>query len=114
MELPSILDWKTDSSDVARMMHEATEKQMGQVKELVAKLKPGDFSAWDLIILAYIQLIPGALNAGVHATVRATELLSQIQVLNIRLEWLTKWLIGLTVALIVLTVVLLIATVRHW
>jgi len=113
VELPSILDWKTDSSDVAKMMHDATMTQIGQVKELVTKLRPGDYTAWDLIILAYLQLIPGALNASVHATVRATELLTQIQVLNIRLEWLTKWLIGLTVGLLLLTIVLLVATVRH-
>lgn len=114
MELPSILDWKTDSGDIAKAMHEATMKQIGQVKELVTKLKPGDYTAWDLIILAYLQLIPGALNANVHATVRTTEVLTQIQVLNIRLERLTKWLIGLTVSLLLLTMVLLFATVRHW
>lgn len=43
MDLPSILDWKTDSSDIAKTMHEATMTQMGQVKEFVTKLKPGDY-----------------------------------------------------------------------
>jgi hypothetical protein len=114
VELPSILDWKTDSGDVAKTMHEATMKQIAQVKEIMAKLEPGDFSAWDLIVFAYLQLIPGALNANVHATVRVTEVLTDLQVLSIRLERLTKWLIGLTFALVFLTIVLLIATVRHW
>lgn len=114
MELPSILDWKMDSGDIAKTMHEATMQQIGQVKELMAKLKPGDYSAWDLIVFAYLQLIPGALNANVHATVRVAEVLTHIQVLSIRLEWLTKWLIALTLALVFLTIVLLVATVRHW
>jgi hypothetical protein len=111
MELPSILDWKIDSSDVAKTFHEILMKQTATVKEMVNKLKPGDFTAWDLIVFAYIQLIPGLLNANVHAQVRTTELLSEIARLNIRLEWLTKWLIGLTVALVMLTVVLTAVTV---
>jgi len=110
MELPSILDWKTDSSDVAKVFHEALMKQLATVKELVKQLKPGDCTAWDLIVFAYIQLIPGLLNANVHAQVRTTELLTQIQSLNLRLESLTKWLIWLTIALVVLTIALLVAT----
>jgi len=113
VELPSILDWKTDSGDVAKMMHDATMKQIGRVKELMVKLKPGDYSAWDLIVFAYLQLIPGALNANVHATVKVAEVLTHIQILSIRLEWLTKWLIALTLALIFLTIALLVATIRH-
>jgi hypothetical protein len=110
MELPSILDWKIDSSDVAKTFHEVLMKQTATVKEMVKQLKPGDYTAWDLIVFAYIQLIPGLLNANVHAQVRTTELLAEIAKLNLRLEWLTKWLIGLTFALVVLTIVLLIAT----
>ena len=112
MELPSILDWQIDSSDVAKTFHESLMKQMATVKELVKQLKPGDFTVWDCIVFAYIQLIPGLLNANVHAQVRATELLTQIQGLNLRLESLTKRLIWLTIALVALTIALLVATVK--
>jgi len=96
---------------VAKTLHDALMKQTATVKEMVGKLKPGDYDAWDLIVFAYIQLIPGILNANVHAQVRTTEILTQIVQLNIRLEWLTKWLIGLTIALVVLTIVLLVVAV---
>jgi hypothetical protein len=112
MELPSILDWTTDSSDVAKTLHDALMTQTAKVKEMVAKLKPGDFTAWDLIVFAHIQMIPGILNANVHAQVRTTELLSELGKMNARLEWLTKVLIGLTIALVVLTVALLVVTLR--
>jgi len=39
--------------------------------------------------------------ANVHATVRVAEVLTHIQVLSIKLEWLTKWLIGLTVVRVI-------------
>jgi hypothetical protein len=110
MELLSILDWKTDSSDVAKSFSAILDKHAESVKELCKKLQPGDYTTWDLIVFSYIQLIPPLLNANVHAQVRTTELLSQISILNIRLERLTKWLIWLTAALIVLTIALLVAT----
>ncbi len=94
-------------------MHHATTTQMQSVKELMTKLKPGDYTAWDLIVFACLQLIPGALNASVHASVRTAELLSGIRILNVRLELLTKWLIGLTVALVLLTIALIVITIRH-
>jgi hypothetical protein len=109
MELPSILNWKIDSSDVAKSFHDALQKQNAEVQELIKKLKPGDYTAWDLVVFAYIQMIPGLLNANVHAQVRTTELLNQIAELNTRLEKLTKWLIGLTAALILLTIALFVA-----
>jgi hypothetical protein len=61
VELPSILDWKTDSNDIAKMMHDATTKQTDKVKELVTQLKPGDYTAWDLIILGW-----GSENMSAH------------------------------------------------
>lgn len=112
MELPSILDWKTDSSDIAKTMHDALMTQTAKVKEMVAKLQPGDYTAWDLIIFAYIQMIPGILNANVHAQARSADLLTEIAKMNVRLEWLTKVVIGLTIVLVVLTVALLVVTVR--
>lgn len=63
MDLPSILDWKIDSSDVAKMFQDSLQKQTEQVKELIKQLKPGDYTAWDLILFAYVQLIPGLLSA---------------------------------------------------
>jgi hypothetical protein len=112
VELPSILDWKMHSGDTMEPIYQAHATTVDQVKELTKQLKPGDYTVWDLICFHYLQLIPGVLNANTHAAIRTTELLTQIQVLNIRLEALTKWLIGLTVALVILTIVLLIATVR--
>ncbi len=111
MELLSILDWKTDSSDVAKTLRDNTTIQMKRVEEMVKRVKPGDFSIRDLIFFAYVQLIPGVLNMNATASVRATEVLTNIEVLNLRLERLTKWLIGLTIALVLLTIVLLVATV---
>jgi hypothetical protein len=108
MELPSILNWKIDSSDVAESFQEVLNKQNSEVQELIKKLKPGDYTVWDLVVFAYIQLIPGLLNANVHAQVRTTELLNNIATLNTRLEGLTKWLIWLTAALILLTVALFV------
>jgi len=110
MELPSILDWRIDSSDVAKTFHEILMKQTATVKEMVKQLKPGDCTVWDCIVFAYIQLIPGLLNANVHAQVRTTELLTQMQSLNLRLESLTKRLIWLTIALVALTIALLAVT----
>jgi hypothetical protein len=111
MELPSILDWKIDSSDAARVFQDSLQKQTEQVKVLMAQLKPGDYTAWDLILFAYVQLIPGLLSANAHAQVRTTELLTEIARLNTRLERLTKSLIALTVVLVVLTVALVVITV---
>jgi hypothetical protein len=111
MELLSILDWKIDSSDVMKTIYESNDKQMAHVKTLAAQVEPGEFSRKDLIFFAYLQLIPLLLTANIHASLRTTDLLTQIQTLNIRLGWLTKWLICLTIALIVLTVGLLAATV---
>ncbi len=111
MELLSILDWKVDSSNVMKTIYESNDKQMAEVKVLAAQVEPGEFSRKDLIFFAYLQLIPLLLTANIHASLRTTDLLTQIQTLNIRLEWLTKWLICLTIALIVLTVGLLVATV---
>jgi hypothetical protein len=59
MELLSILDWKTDSSDIAKTLRENTTIQMKRVEEMVKQVKPGDFSIRDLIFFAYVQLIPG-------------------------------------------------------
>ncbi len=111
MELPSILNWKIDASDVMKTIQESNNKQMAEVKALTEKIEPGEFTRKDLIFFAYVQLIPLLLTANVHASLRTTDLLTQIQSLNIRLEWLTKWLIILTVGLIALTVGLLVATV---
>ena len=110
MELLSILDWKIDSSDVMKTIYESNDKQMAHVKTLAGQIEPGEFTRKDLIFFAYLQLIPLLLTANIHASLRTTDLLTQIQTLNIRLEWLTKWLIVLTIALIVLTVGLLFAT----
>jgi hypothetical protein len=110
MELPSILNWKTDSFDVAKSFQEVLNKQNSEVQELLKKVKPGDYTAWDLVVFAYIQLIPGLLNANVHAQVRTTELLDEIAKLNTRLEGLTKLLIWLTAALILLTIALFVVT----
>jgi hypothetical protein len=110
MELPSILDWKIDSSDVAKTFYDNLRKQTETVKEMVKQLKPGDCTVWDLIVFAYIQLIPGLLNANVHAQLRTTELLTQMQSLNLRLESLTIKLIWLTVALVALTIALSVLT----
>jgi hypothetical protein len=112
MEFLSILDWKTNSADIAKTLQDATNTQMERVKEMVKQVKPGDFSLRDTIFFAYVQLIPGVLNMSAAASVRANEILTDIQVLNIRLERLTKWLIGLTIALVLLTVVLLIVTLK--
>ena len=108
MELLSILDWKIDSSDVMKTIYESNDKQMEHVKALAGQIEPGEFTRKDLIFFAYLQLIPLLLTGNIHASLRTTDLLTQIQTLNIRLEWLTKWLIGLTIALIVLTVGLLV------
>jgi hypothetical protein len=123
MELLSIIDPPiTDLLDDPRVTSAALLKliasqqtqTMKNLHELSAKLNPGDVKPYERMMFACLQQHLSVTTLHTKLAARQVDLSYKTTQLNVRLESLTKWLIGLTIALGLLTLPLAIEVVENW
>jgi hypothetical protein len=107
-------DPRVTSLALLKMIDEQQTAITTQVAELAAKVKPGDITPFDAMIFAYLQhhLHVTILNA--KLTARTMDLTYGNHQLNLGLDRLTKWLIGLTIVLGLFALPLAIDVVTRW
>jgi hypothetical protein len=106
---PPIIDFLSDERLTSKKLLEIIDAQERQISAQVGEwgklVKPGDLRPIELMAFAVSQhhMHVACLNA--KLTARQADLMFKVSVLNIRLESLTKWLIGLTIVLGLLTAI---------
>jgi hypothetical protein len=115
---PPLIDLLNDprvtSQGLLRMIDEQQETITRQLKEMSAQVKKEDITPFDLMMFACLQHHLHITTLNTKLTARQTDLTYVTSQLNLTLEKLTKWLIGLTVVLAVLAVPLTIDIVLKW
>jgi hypothetical protein len=123
MEILSILnppvtdilnDPRVTSQGLLRMIDEQQEAVTRQLKEMSTQIKKEDITPFDLMMFACLQHHLHITTINTKLTARQTDLAYVTAQLNLTLERLTKWLIGLTVALAILAVPLAIDVISKW
>jgi hypothetical protein len=123
MELLSILnppvtdilnDPRVTSLGLLRMIDEQQEAITRQLKEMSTHVKKEDISPFDLMMFACLQHHLHITTINTKLTARQIDLAYVTAQLNLTLERLTKWLIGLTVALAILAFPLAIDVISKW
>lgn len=115
---PPIIDLLNDprltSDGLMKMIDDQERAITQQTEEWSRQIKPGDIRPLEAMTFACVQ-------HEMHVTCLNTKLTAKhmdhgyaLKQLNLRLERLTKWLIGLTVVLAVLTLPLAIEAVAKW
>jgi hypothetical protein len=107
-------DPRVTSQGLLRMIDEQQETIMRQLKEMSAQVKKEDINPFELMMFACLQHHLHITTVNTKLTVRQTDLAYVTSQLNLTLEKLTKWLIGLTVVLAILAVPLTIDVVLKW
>ena len=112
MEFPSILnppiiDVLGDERLTSKKLMESIDSQERQITAQVAEwgklIRSGDLRPIELMTFAVSQQHMHVACLAAKLEARQADLMFQISVLNIRLERLTKWLVGLTIVLGLLT-----------
>ena len=123
MELLSILnppvtnilnDPRVTSQGLLKMIDEQQEIVMRQLKEMSTQVKKEDITPFELMMFACVQHHLHITTINTKLTARQVDLAYVTAQLNLTLERLTKWLIGLTVALATLAVPLAIEAISKW
>jgi hypothetical protein len=107
-------DPRVTSQGLLRMIDEQQETITRQLKEMSAQVKKEDITPFDLMMFACIQHHLHITTVNTKLTARQTDLAYVTSQLNLTLEKLTKWLIGLTVVLAVLAIPLTIDVILKW
>ena len=107
-------DPRVTSQGLLRMIDEQQETITRQLKEMSAQVKKEDITPFDLMMFACIQHHLHITTVNTKLTARQTDLAHVTSQLNLTLEKLTKWLIGLTVVLAVLAIPLTIDVILKW
>jgi hypothetical protein len=114
---PPIIDLLNDprvtSDKLIRDISQQEATITKQLKGWSELMKPGDATPFELMKFAVLQ--HQMHNSSLQAQLSAKQLdhTYALRQLNHRLEWLTKWLIALTVVLGVLTIPLAVEAVYH-
>jgi len=107
-------DPRVTSQGLLRMIDEQQEAFTRRLKEMSTQIKKEDITPFDLMMFACLQHHLHITTINAKLTARQTDLAYVTAQLNLTLERLTKWLIGLTVALAFLAVPLAIEVVLKW
>src|ERR1700722_13373868 len=107
-------DPRVTSQGLLRMIDEQQEAFTRRLKEMATQIKKEDITPFDLMMFACLQHHLHITTINAKLTARQTDLAYVTAQLNLTLERLTKWLIGLTVALAFLAVPLAIEVVLKW
>ena len=123
MELLSIInppvtdilnDPRVTSMALLKMINEQQTIITKQVAEMASKIKPGDITPFDAMMFAYLQHHLHVTTLNTKLTARQVDHGYALNQLTLRLERLTKWLIGLTVALGLFALPLAIDAILKW
>jgi hypothetical protein len=96
------------------MIDEQQQTITQQMKDLAAQVKKGDVTPFEVMMFACVQHHLHVTTLNTKLTARATDLTYGMLQLNHRLERLTKWLIGLTIALGVFALPLALDVILKW
>jgi hypothetical protein len=107
-------DPRVTSQGLLKMIDEQQETVMRQLTEMSTQIKKEDITPFDLMMFACLQHHLHITTINTKLTARQTDLAYVTAQLNLTLERLTKWLIGLTVALGLLAVPLAIEVISKW
>lgn len=115
---PPVTDILNDPRVTSRALLEMIDEQqnliMKQLKEMSTQVKKEDITPFDLMMFACLQHHLHVTTLNTKLTARQTDLSYMTTQLNLTLERLTRWLIGLTVALAILAVPLAIDVISKW
>lgn len=114
---PPVIDLLNDprvtSASLLKTIDEQQTTITKQVTDLSASLKPGDVTAFDAMMLAYVQHLLHVTTLNTKLAAVQKDHLYKLNQLSLRLEMLTKWLIWLTLALGVFTIPLAIDAIKR-
>ncbi len=123
MELLSILnppvtdllsDPRVTSAALLKMIDEQQNVITQQLGSLAAQVKKEDMTPFDVMIFACLQHHLHVTTLNTKLTARQVDLVYVTNQLNFRLERLTRWLIGLTLALALFALPLAIEVILKW
>jgi len=123
MELLSILnppitdifnDPRVTSQALLKMIDDQQVTITQQLREMSAQVKGEDMTPFDLMMFACVQHHLHITTLNTKLTARQVDLSYVTAQLNLTLERLTKWLMGLTVALAILAIPLAIDVILKW
>lgn len=123
MELLSILnppitdifgDVRVTSAVLLKAIDDQQKATTRQLLDLSAKVKKEDVGPFDVMMFACLQHHLHVTTLNTKLTARQTDLVYATTQLNLSLERLTKWLIGLTVMLGLLALPLAIDVILRW
>lgn len=123
MELLSILnppvtdilnDPRVTSEGLLKMIDEQQKTVIRQLTEMSTQIKKEDITPFDLMMFTCLQHHLHITTINTKLTARQADLAYMTSQLNLTLERLTKWLIGLTVALAILAVPLAVEVISKW
>jgi hypothetical protein len=107
-------DPRVTSEALLKTINEQQRTITQRVKELSEKVKAEDVTPFDLILFAYLQDHWLVTTLNTKLTARQVDHGYVTNQLNLRIERLTKWLIGLTVALTIFALPLAIDVILKW
>jgi hypothetical protein len=115
---PPIIDILNDPRVTSEsLIKEITKEEVAitkQVAEMASKVKREDLKAMDAMMFALLQHHLHVTNLHTKLTAWSKDLMYKTVQLNLRLERLTKWLIGLTIALSLFAIPLAIDVILKW
>ena len=123
MELLSILnppvtdifnDPRVTSKKLLKTIDDQQAAITRQLQEMSSQVKTEDTTPFDLMMFACLQHHLHITTLNTKLTARQVDLVYVTAQLNLTLERLTKWLIGLTVALAILALPLAIDVILKW
>ena len=123
MELLSILnppvtdifnDPRVTSEKLLKTIDDQQAAITRQLQEMSSQVKTEDTTPFDLMMFACLQHHLHITTLNTKLTARQVDLVYVTAQLNLTLERLTKWLIGLTVALAILALPLAIDVILKW
>lgn len=107
-------DPRVTSAALLKMIDEQQRIITQRMKDLSVQVKKEDTSPFDVMIFACLQHHLHVTTLNTKLTARQVDLVYVTSQLNLRLERLTKWLIGLTVTLAIFTLPLAIEAILKW
>lgn len=107
-------DPRVTSEALLKMIDEQQRTITAQMKDLSTQLKRGEVTPFDIMMFTCLQHHLHITTLNTKLTARSTDLAYGMVQLNLRLERLTRWLIGLTIALGALALPLAIDVILKW
>ena len=107
-------DPRVTSQALLKMIDDQQATITQRLREMSAQVKSEDMTPFDLMMFACVQHHLHITTLNTKLTARQVDLSYVTAQLNLTLERLTKWLMGLTVALAILAFPLAIEVILKW